>query len=139
MKITSFAQEKNAECRCVFRYALIIHVGRYHASRYAQRISTTFISLLVQAHTRCVSSTSIPSSSSLLIYPSLGCPLTNAGSHADAIVPIGGYLCPSCSICGPHVHHCSEGTLDITPATCLPQPHQVDLSGQCQRSCSRRR
>jgi hypothetical protein len=33
---------------------------------------------------------------------------------------------------GPHVHHCSEGTLVMTPATCLPQPHQVVLSGGCQ-------
>jgi hypothetical protein len=56
-------------------------------------------------------------------------PLINAGSHAEASVPIGGYLCPSCSIRGPHVHHCSDGMLDMTPETCLPQPHQVVLSG----------
>jgi hypothetical protein len=61
--------------------------------------------------------------------PSFDPPLINAGSHAEASVPIGGYLCPSCSIRGPHVHHCSDGMFDMTPETCLPQPHQVVLSG----------
>jgi hypothetical protein len=85
------------------------------------------LSSLVQAYTGYHPSTSIFSSSN---YSSsfLDPPLMNAGSHADASVPIGGYLCPSCSIRGPHVHHCSSGTLSITPATCLPQPHQVVLS-----------
>jgi hypothetical protein len=64
-------------------------------------------------------------------YPCFSLPRMKSGSHAEASVPIGGYLCPSCSIRGPHVHHCSDGTLDITPATCLPQPHQVVLSGMC--------
>jgi hypothetical protein len=64
-------------------------------------------------------------------YPCFSPPRMKSGSHAEASVPIGGYLCPSCSIRGPHVHHCSDGTLDITPATCLPQPHQVVLSGMC--------
>jgi hypothetical protein len=57
------------------------------------------------------------------------------GSHADISDPIGGYLWPSCSIRGPHVHHCSEGTLDMTPATCLPQPHQVVLPGEELAGC----
>jgi hypothetical protein len=66
------------------------------------------------------------------VHPSLVHPLMRAGSHAEASVPIGGYLCPPCSIRGPHVHHCSEGTFVMTPATCLPQPHQVVLSGAGQ-------
>jgi len=54
--------------------------------------------------------------------------LATKGTHADTRLPMGGYVRPSCSTRGAHVHHCSNGTFCITPATCLPQPHQVVLS-----------
>ncbi|KAH7390707.1 hypothetical protein BKA66DRAFT_459585 [Pyrenochaeta sp. MPI-SDFR-AT-0127] len=63
-----------------------------------------------------------------LSYPLPLLPLDRNGSHADTNVPIGGYVCPSRSTRGAQVHHCSEGTLLMTPATCFPQPHHVVLS-----------
>lgn len=35
------------------------------------------------------------------------------------------------------MHHSSEGTLDMTPETCLPQPHHVVLSVWVQHMSTR--
>lgn len=99
----------------------------YQYTMLAQSIMQV-ITLKVPQHTTKASAKFASLTTSSTTYCSFGWPLKNAGSHADASEPIGGYLCPSCSIRGPHTHHCSEGTLSMTPATCLPQPHHVVLS-----------
>jgi hypothetical protein len=49
-------------------------------------------------------------------------------SHAAASVPMGGYALSSTVTRGVHVHHSEDGMCDMTPDTCLPQPHHVVLS-----------
>lgn len=36
---------------------------------------------------------------------------------------LGGYIFPSTSRAGPHVHRCSLGTLSMTEGICFPHPH----------------
>ena len=109
-------------------YFLIVHYRRYHVSHYAEKSPKH----LESTHTGYIASSSTLHTSTCRMYPYFDRPLMKAGSHADSSVPIGGYLCPSCSIRGPQVHHCSEGTLSMTPATCFPQPHQVVLWHESQ-------
>jgi hypothetical protein len=113
------------EIEYTFHHALIIHCRRLSCQSLR---SKNFNKSQSSFSYRCVAFTRYIFHFLISIYSSFAHLLMNAGSHAETIVPIGGYLCPSCSICGPHVHHCSEGTLVITPATCLPHPHQVVLS-----------
>jgi len=49
-------------------------------------------------------------------------------SHAAASVPMGGYVFSFTVTRGVHVHHSVAGMWSMTPDTCLPQPHHVDLS-----------
>lgn len=51
----------------------------------------------------------------------------------SAFFAIGGYITPSFSTPGSHVHHASFGTLSMTIGTCKPQPHQEDFSKKKKR------
>lgn len=122
MSTTKCAKIKMRLSLCSLCYAiwsLSCNSLRLNNSQHLVHVSTAHRSPLMRSYS---------SFSVLVYYPCFAQLRRKVGSHADESVPIGGYSCPSCSIRGPHVHHCSEGTFDMTPATCLPQPHHVVLS-----------
>lgn len=105
-----------------FFFFLFFTIHHHHRHRHTLPLSCHLLSLTLSTHTR-----ETPKNPGNVdrreIFPS-----HEKGGIHQKLLPLGGYSCPSRSILGPHVHHCSKGTWSMTPGTWLPQPNHVVLS-----------